>query len=437
MASSLSVLVADRMKNRRLVLAILTLLYGAIASIVSVRLLSTYMGKPAVHWMFFVRGTHVPPIEDLPAFWKELRTGIPPVLATAEIVTCNLFGDFGFITVYGYRIAIILVFWLSFVLLSESFLSTAVSFVSSIVFLLVTGFEHRRMPEVYDIFAPLCFLLFLLCLKLATKEVAYGRDSLCLAAGFFLSMVELLRPYVIAILPFLLLFAYLGLRRHGRGHIAYFLIPLLLFSGSWHLKLLYFNDGQIIWSNFSGYNMIRCWRQLYPDMRGIEYRDPLRGSGAKREYINSPAFARSSIELRREMTPEIVGHPIRSAMFVLGTRIPEVLNGYSAKKMPFVSPVLQRLHPPIIWVSALLMYIYLLFAVARSVQKRTLDGLAEPECILAFYVISSVFIFAIGEYGEEFRFLISLSPLFAAFPVSKVGELAVAVRRHAQGRVAR
>lgn len=420
---------STKARNRKALLAIMTLLYAAIAGLVTVRLLSSYAATPAVHWMFFVKDTDVPRMADLPDVLMKLRTGIPPLLAAVEIIICNIFGDFDLITVYGYRIAMIAVFWLSFAVFSESLASTLVSFPCSVLFLLVAASEHRRMPEVYDVLTPLCFLLFLLLFKLARKEAPRSRVFVCLAAGFFLSMVELLRPYVIAMMPFLLLFVYLGLRRHGRRYVIAFLASVLLFSGSWHLKLLCFNDGQIIWSDFSGYNMVRCWRHLFPDLHVLHDRDPFRGSSPKRDYINSSTFYRNSAQLRRQIAGKILEHPLESAEFVMSMRVRQLLNGYSEKKMPPINPIIERLHRPLVWVLALAMCTYLLYVVALSIQMRSLSYWAEPESILSFFVVASIFFLAVGDYGEEFRFLISLLPLMAAFPVAKLGQLALDARR--------
>ena len=61
--------------------------------------------------------------------------------------------------------------------------------------------------------------------------------------GFFLSMAELARPFMILLLPILLLICgYQYFQAKRPWLLAAFLLPVLVFSGGWHVKLLLHNE---------------------------------------------------------------------------------------------------------------------------------------------------------------------------------------------------
>jgi hypothetical protein len=90
---------------------------------------------------------------------------------------------------------------------------------------------------------------------------------LALFSGLSLSMAELLRPFFIYLLPIPFLFSLLRFKKKSIASCLFFLAPILLFSGGWHVRTALLVK-QLSWSNHSGFNMVRAW----PEVTWPEYR---------------------------------------------------------------------------------------------------------------------------------------------------------------------
>jgi len=231
---------------------------------------------PATRWMDVYRMEDFETASDAWLFFRQLRTGIPPALAAIEIASQLVLGSTDLIDVYLYRASLVLAFTIPFLAFAATRLEFVCSLAIGLVFLRSTLIVTRPNPQIYDILLPLFFLVFALCLREARLRLARGRSALGIAAlaGFFLSMAELSRPFVLLILPFFLIVAHQFLRGAPKRCLAAFLLPIVLLSGGWHLKLLLLDDGQVIWSSHGGFNLYRAWRtevDEWPDFVGKRF----------------------------------------------------------------------------------------------------------------------------------------------------------------------
>jgi hypothetical protein len=232
---------------------------AAVFVILAWRLVADAEAIPAMGWMSVYRMEDFETASDAWLFFSQLRTGIPPFLAFLEVASHLVLGSTALIDVHLYRVGLVLAFTLPFLAFAATRLEFVFSLAISLVFLWSTLIVTQPNPQLYDVLLPLFFLLFALCLRKARLRAARGRSALGYAAlaGFFLSMAELSRPFVLLILPFFFIAAYQFLRGAPKRCLAAFLLPLVLLSGGWHLKLGLLNDGQVIWSSHGGFNLYR------------------------------------------------------------------------------------------------------------------------------------------------------------------------------------
>ena len=216
----------------------------------------------ATYWMqIFSFQDYSSPV-DFYQYMMELRTGIPPLLSALEIYSFNTWGDNTWIFQDLYQGAIFLIVLLPFFFTKGKTQALIWCIAVGAIFFRSILLIHPGNPQYYDVLLPSLILLFLLFAEWSfTFKNEWGLAILlALMAGICLGISELTRPYMLALLPFLL--AYAGFHYLKNRQIAAFiafLLPVLLISGSWHAKLIIHNNGQVIWSNSSGTNLYRAW----------------------------------------------------------------------------------------------------------------------------------------------------------------------------------
>ena len=216
----------------------------------------------ATYWMQMFSFQDYPSSEELYAYLIELRTGIPPLLSALEIYSFNTWGDNTWIFEVLYQYGLITLCVLPIFFSNFRWPQLLWCMGASILLLRAIAKIHPGNPQYYDVLLPVFLMVYLL-----SSEASFffrGKKWLgifpALIAGIFLGFSELTRPFMLALLPLLLaynFFHYLQNRQYIS--LTAFLLPVLLISGGWHAKLLYFNHGQVIWSNSSGTNLYRAW----------------------------------------------------------------------------------------------------------------------------------------------------------------------------------
>jgi hypothetical protein len=239
-------------------------------------------------------------------------------------------------------------------------------------------------------------------------------------------MAELVRPFVLALLPVFLLSAYLRLRQRPRRFFLALLVPLCLFSGVWHLHLA-LAHGQVLWTNHSGFNLVRAWPQT-----------PLRSDDFIEEVHNQPVAERrwpnlnteehfvNSKMLQRAVLDYVVTHP-RAALSNAFARIldfvtiPTSTNRHLAQpRRPPEHPLL-RVYRLVAFGSFLFLFgnLGLLVWYAIKARGRCFLLLADAENVLLLTAFLSLLALSLGEAREEARLVLSLLPFLAAYPTAR------------------
>jgi len=401
-------------------LAVLLALWGGALTRESVSLSS-------LKWMNVYHISDFESFHQVLPYLRDLRTGIPPLLSLLEIVAYLAFGSLASVTIFAYRIGIVSIFILAFLAFSRSVLGTVCSFLFSAVFLWAFVVLHPLNPQIYDVFFPLFILLYIGCLQIALKSARENRITnasvLFLLAGVFLSAAELTRPFVLLMLPVLLLFSLAALWSLPKRFLLLFLVPLGIFSGGWHAKLYFLNGGQILWTNHSGYNMANAWKPFIkiptgqPEAANVNAEKTVyKGEYIKRwDNINTEIHFQNNKLVRHEIFKFVREHPVRSLVHILKRVMilvwPQVSVGESEPD-----------HAILGWYR-LCFRLALLSAAANAlllgylvVSRRRLSYLGTAESLLMATTWLSIFFLAIGEKGEEVRFALSLAPFLAALP---------------------
>ena len=402
-------------QKRLAVLAVLVTVF----SIFGYFTVSTANGVPVTRWMNIYHPGDFKNIPEMLTYLKDLRVPIPPVFSIMEILDYQATGNYQFVTVTLYRLGLVLVYITVIVLASGSYGKMIPAFFLSLLFLWSTKVIHGGNPQVYDIYLPLFVLLFLLFTRLAASgPYAVGKRMVLFAvsAGFFLSMAELSRPYMILFLPFLAVWAYVKIGRRQKRIFLYFLIPVLLFSGLWHLKLLVFN-GQLTWSNHTGFNLAKCWVFVEKPPLLPEPDTPLKPK--RWNNLNTVEHLENSRRIQAEIINYILKNPLAGTAHIF-RRVTHLM---SAPTRLYKYNPLKR-HPTLYLYKFLVMILssYLFINVGRLIVlgfktgKRFLKRLLAPDHLLILITFVSFLLLSLGETGEESRFLISLLPFLAVLP---------------------
>ena len=377
-------------------------------------LLQEAQADPATSWMWMVFPEDFPTAASVLAYLRDLRTGIPPVLSLLEIASVWWTGDATLMTAVAYQAAMALAFLLPILFHRHTLFGVTVSFAIALVLLTSAVLIHPGNPQVYDVYFPLFTLLFIACRQRAREDRPRSETAWLAAAGFFLTMAELTRPFLFPIVIYAAALVCLRLRGGPRWRLAAFLIPLVVFSGGWHAHQAW-RFSQITWTNHAGFNLIRAWPMvgdvpLAPETGSAPLgpeRDPNINTQAHQD--NSQRLVRAVLEFIWRNPATGVKHAIRRVQALVGTVRTSVYS-HAPDHAVF------RLYRPAVWVLSGLLLANLIGLGAR-VLRRPRDAarlLAAPRNLLVVVTAYSVVVLAVGDASEEARFLISLLPLLAA-----------------------
>jgi hypothetical protein len=359
-------------------------------------------------------------------FCRELQTGAPPLQCMLELIVYQWTGSLYLISHVFYKLSLAGVYLLAVSwddLLprrrgeegKQEKLRFVFTRLTSLVFLGATLIIHRLMPLTYDILFPLLGLGYLVLLPAPTVRsttVLYR----CFWAGFLLAWLELTRPFILFLFPLLASFSYLRIRPLGRKALLMFLFPILLLSGGWHLKLLIFQDGQVIWSNHTGFNLLRAWKDLGIEVPPLVDEDGTLHHPTLPEVVNTPNHSRHNQTVKNAVLRYVVQHPFKSVQFAfyrLGVFLKPRITIYNATEPEHW---LLWLYRPLIWFCSS----WVMWNVGRLVwgairRQSNLSVFGLPHNQLLVLTGASLLCLALGEAGEEARLLISILPWFAVY----------------------
>lgn len=368
----------------------------------------------SIGWMYIFQVQDFAGWAAVLEFFRDLRIAIPPWLAALEFIDYALTGTNDWVPVYLYRASMVGAFVLALALTYPSFRRLALSVPLAILFLAAARLIHPAGPNVYDAVYPLLLLGYFLVLRAAP-----GSGLAALAAGLLLALAELTRPFVLLLLPILLLgvAANPALRRASR--LLPFLLPLVVLSGGWH-AYQFRAHGQVFWSNHGGYNLQRAWPMVEMPPLVPETVPPKRAPD-RMESFNTPEHVENSRRLQQAILGHIVAHPLASAMHAL-ERVSALVSGEVVLHGEVPSSPVIAAYQVVVKYPALWMLLgALTIAIAIVVHPRRAGRiLADDGNLLILATAATIAIVALTEAGEEARFMIALLPALAAVPMPRV-----------------
>lgn len=396
------------LKHRYRLVLLAFALFAYYASFETHRITARY----ATEWMNIFSFRDYPTREALKDYLVNLRTGIPPVLSSLEILSYNLRGEADWVVKGLYRKALIGMLILPLFFLRKNLWLMGYVWVSAWLLLQALLDIHVANPQLYDVLLPCFILLYLLSSRYAQRPGTSGwwGAVLALAAGFFLSMAELARPFMLVPMPLLLLY---NLYHLGRNRLwwrmACFLFPLLLLSGGWHAKLWIYNEHQLIWSNHSGTNLFRAWIPFVDQERLAwqleEEAAPLRPG--RWQNLNTAVHARNSDRRKAAVWAGIRQQPAEAL-----SHLWEKTRVFTGPRTDMYDSDPQGVH--ISLYKYLIRGIYLLLPILGLwllvlLWRRKIGLLEEPVVIFGFCLFLTLMP-VLGESGEEARFVVSVIP---------------------------
>jgi len=380
---------------------------------------------PATYWMNMYSYKDYPTWEAVTEYLIGLRTGIPPALSGMEVVSYNLLGGSEWIHKGLYRKAIIAIVILPLFFTRYKWAEMIWVVGSAIIFFESILFIHPANPQLYDVLLPLFLLLYFLLSQISfTKRYRPILQLVtALSAGFCLSMAELSRPFMIAIFPFLIgLNLYHYITQKQWGQMLAFLIPILILSGGWHLKLWHYNHQQIIWSNSSGTNLFRAWApfvdQPKMQMKLVEEAPPI--MPGRWQDINTEIHYNNSQIRKKYVLAGIQAEPMKALTFLWQKTLTFTKPRTDMYANDPQAPVL-TLYRIVVKILFLMLPILVLLTLIRIVKNPYY--LTTQTCWIvattAFLCIMPI----IGESGEEARFVISVLPFLCIIGIYALQEI--------------
>lgn len=382
---------------------------------VAVPLLWSYAGSAATLWMYIFHPSDITTWDQLLTYVADLRVPIPVLLSLAEIAEYRLTGDLVLMTRVVYPTATYLAFVLALWPASATRLRLAAAFVLAVVYLWGLRIVHFANPQTYDVIFPALVLAYVVLLGRAScaQGVTRGRLWSALGAGLALTLAELTRPFFIYLLPLLVVAGCLALWKQGRRPVALFLLPVLLLSGSWHLHIAR-TQGQLAWTNHSGYNLSRNWTMVEePPLVAETGSAPL--ADGRWLNLNTPEHSENSRRFQAAVAAYIRTHPVQAFRHAMAK-----LRDFLAIPTGYYNwhpdqPGL-RLYRWTAWVGLAWLGVQLVVGGVALWRRHGWAFIAAESQLIAI-TTATVLVLALGEAGEEARLAVTLLPLLAALPV--------------------
>ena len=375
-----------------------------------------YTATSAVTWMRTLDLETFRTAADVWDYLAGLRTGIPPVLSTLELLWWVNFRDLTLFSDLLYPLTVASAFALAVLIQPERFRLRAAVLILGL-FMAHRGVAvHAGNPANYDPLFALLTLGYFLLVRAWLRDRRPGRLA---AAGLCLSLLELTRPFMIFLLP---LFLAVEVHRIARtapgraGALAAFLIPVAILSGGWHLHVWLAHDHQITWTNVSGFNLQRAWEDFDPDIRSARRLEELprvrEGADELWADLNTSEVYRESEALKSLIVARILEDPVRAAGHVLDrlavfASAPTRMYDWDPQGIGILA------YRGVVTVLLLTMAGYAAVGAAVLIRRGCWPWL-DQRWWLAASTLLVVILVSIGERGEEGRFIFSILPMLLA-----------------------
>lgn len=391
--------------------------------VVGVRVLRFSTSVSAMEWGLIFNVRELNTLAKVQAFFANLMVPIPPALALVEIVAQNATGNNDLMIKTIYKVSIVGGYLAALRLAYPRIERMLATFLVSLLFMVSTAVIHPGNPQIYDTVFPFLVMSFLVLVSSALEAPERGgrRGVRLGAAGLCLSLVALTRPF--AIILVLAAVAFLVRRLPGpRRHRLVFVLCAGSLCLPWH-AYLFVRHGQLGISNHTGYNLADSWPMVpRPPVLPEEVLPPYRG-------LNNPTRVMNSRRLQSAILRYAVTHP--------GEAIDNVIRRLAIMTEGHTVIIGERLQPrnPVLWlyrmVVRFLSLLLLLTALQRLARwastplrrRRPAHHSTAPPAgdalvgALRLGMTAGALAFlALGDAGEEARFMISLLPMLAVAP---------------------
>ena len=170
---------------------------------------------PATRWMNIFNFGPFSEWENVITYFRDLRTGVPPVLSAMEVLSFYYSESLLWVTEEFYRICIILMLVLPVFLTRGRWVELIWCLLIGWLFLEAILIIGRMNPQLYDIVLPTFILLFLLFSRISfrTTSSKWLTISMAFLAGLFLSMAELARPFMLMLVPIMVIYHFYNYRK--------------------------------------------------------------------------------------------------------------------------------------------------------------------------------------------------------------------------------
>lgn len=387
-------------------------LAGLLVALLVIGLNAGIRGTITLDWQHLYRPEDFHSWGDLWDLMAGLQTGISPFWAFLEVSCQLLFGTTAPFSLVLYPLAMGWSFYLGVTLFSRTKLQLVVAAGASVVFAVAIRYLHKANPQIYDVLMPALILSWVVAIQRLQSAPAGKQMIWAIVAGLLLSVLELTRTLIFPLMPFLLVLSFLAMRRLPIRHFAMYLLPILLLSGSWHLKQIVAH-GQTHWSNHDGFNMQKSWVDLTGPLPTDFVDDPPLYEGGF-DNINTDKHTAYNKVVRKMVREAVLKQPGNA----VGHFFKRLLAFYKPKTELFMAKTpgwFDLAYRPLVWLGGLATLVLLGLAGWRIVRRPRLGAswlaLGDPVMLVAAVTALISAVFAVGEVGEEARFMISLLPL--------------------------
>jgi 4-amino-4-deoxy-L-arabinose transferase-like glycosyltransferase len=364
------------------------------------------------------------------ASWTELftfvlntRLPIPPWVLACELISYKTLGSASIVINGFYKLAFIAPYLIAMEIVRSDKKRFILSYAISYLSLFCAAQIHQGNPQGYDVYLPCVLLGFVYIFNLSLEaRREHIKILLSLLAGLLLSLAELTRPFMVYLLPLICVVTvarYWGGTTNGRRLGIIFLIPILMLSGSMHAHL-FAKHQQITFSNNVGFNLSRAWGRLIvvPELLDESTSRPL--AEGRWPNLDTETHQINSDRFKSAVIAQWFNHPVQSVSFALSLLNDFLLGETSIYEYRPNSIFIQTYR---LVYKALAMLMLINFCVLLSLlvakPRHLLVQITDIDNSIILLTTFLIVMFAIGEKGEEARFIISVLPFLCVMPLAR------------------
>lgn len=381
-------------------------------------LVSQSYGSTAITWMYVFEAKDVVGWAGFIDFYQNLRIAVPPFWSVLDILSYQVFGDYRINAIWLYRIAMVGSFLLPGLIFKLNWPHRILSLAIGLYFLATSVQIHPGNPGIVDFyFASLSLIFYWGVTELNRSKFGHRKQILfAFSMGFVFSMIELTRPFIIYMSPFIFIGIFLALRKLNWKALVAIAFPILMLSGGWHAHH-WINFNQVAWTNHSGINLMRAWDPVMGDWQSlVEPEEPPIEVG-RMNNINTEVHSRNSNLMKEMVIHGIIDHP-KTALTEATWNLKVLLDGKTCLMRRCPEHWILKPYKAVVRIALGLFGLGFLTTLIRlSLDKQNrVQLISMPETQLMGFTVLSILLLAFGDKGEDARFLISVLPLISVFP---------------------